>query len=216
MSRNKLIINFKAYEEASGDKAYRLGKAFEQLDCSDNIIVAPDLVDTSKVSELDLKVYSQHVDGKNPGSNTGSVTAESLASSNIQGAIINHSERRLDYEKIKDSVEACKEYDLETVICAQNLDEVEKYSKLEPDCVAFEPPELIGGDTPVSEAEPEIIKEAVDRTVDGVDTLTGAGIKTFEDVRKSIELGCKGVLIASGVVKSENPVKKVKELCKGL
>lgn len=216
MSENKVIVNFKAYEEASGEKAYELSKAFSSLDCSKNIIVAPDLVDTSKVSELDLKVYSQHVDGKSPGSNTGSVTAQSLEASQVKGALINHSERRLSDKEVKNSVEACKEYDLETVVCAQNVDEVKKYSKLDPDAVAFEPPELIGGDIPVSEAEPEIIEEAVKATKNNVDTLTGAGIKTSEDVRKSVELGCKGVLVASGVVKSDDPVKEVKNLCEGL
>lgn len=216
MSENKVIVNFKAYEEASGEKAYKLSQAFSSLDCSKNIIVAPDLVDTSKVSELNLKVYSQHVDGKSPGSNTGSVTAQSLEASQVKGALINHSERRLSDEEIKNSVEACKEYNLETVVCAQNVDEVKKYSKLEPDAVAFEPPELIGGDVPVSKAEPEIIEEAVRATKNNVETLTGAGIKTSEDVRKSIELGCKGVLVASGVIKSENPIEEVKNLCDGL
>ena len=216
MSDNKLIINFKAYEEASGEKAYNLSKSISSLNCSENIIVAPDLVDTSKVSELDLKVYSQHVDGKNPGSNTGSITAQSLEASHVKGALINHSERRLPDEDIEDSLEACKDYNLETVVCAQDIDEVEKYSELNPDAVAFEPPELIGGDIPVSKAEPEIIEKAVEKTAEGVDTLTGAGIKTSRDVEKSIELGCKGVLVASGVVKSDNPTKKAKELCEGL
>jgi len=216
MNGKKVIINFKAYEEASGEKAYELARSFSNLECSENVIVAPDLVDTSKVSELDITVYSQHVDGKKPGSNTGSITAQSLKASNVDGALINHSERRLDEEDIEEAVEACKEYGLECVVCAQNVDEVERYSDLKPGAVAFEPPELIGGDVPVSEAEPDIIKEAVERTSEGVDTLTGAGIKTTEDVKKSIELGCRGVLVASGVVKSDDPSKKVKKLCEGL
>jgi len=35
-------------------------------------------------------------------------------------------------------------------------------------------------------------------------------------VSKSIELGCKGVLVASGVVKNEEPYEELLELCDGL
>ena len=61
-----------------------------------------------------------------------------------------------------------------------------------------------------------MIRKAVENTADGVETLAGAGIKDSEDVRKSMELGCSGILVASGVVKSEDPEKSLRELCKGL
>lgn len=216
MSDRLIIVNFKAYEEASGEEAISLAESFSRLDKSDNVVVAPDLVDTSKVADFSVKVFGQHVDGVKPGSHTGSVTADSLNNLGVSGSLINHSERRLEPEEIRKSVEACKRNNLKSIVCAQTVEEVEKFSSYRPDYVAFEPPELIGGDLPVSEAEPEIIREAVSKTFDGVGTLTGAGIKDREDVSKSIELGCKGVLVASGVVKSDNPVKSLENLCDGL
>ena len=40
--------------------------------------------------------------------------------------------------------------------------------------------------------------------------LVGAGIKTLEDVKKAKELGAKGILASSGVVKSKNTTKLLK------
>jgi triosephosphate isomerase len=111
-------------------------------------------------------------------------------------------------------VNAAKSLGLETIVCAQSPDECEKYSEFDPDYIAFEPPELIGGSNPVSEAKPGLIEEAVERSE--VDVLTGAGIKSKKDVEKSIELGCRGVLVASGVVKANDIYGEVKELCEGL
>ena len=88
-----------------------------------------------------------------------------------------------------------------------------------PDFIAVEPPELIGGDISVTSANPRIVSDTVD-TVKSVDpkvkVLCGAGVKTGEDVRKAIELGAEGVLLASGVVKSNDPKKTLMDLVSGL
>ncbi|MFH1229459.1 MAG: triose-phosphate isomerase, partial [Candidatus Aenigmatarchaeota archaeon] len=83
----------------------------------------------------------------------------------------------------------------------------------------IEPPELIGGDISVSTAQPEIIKTAVNcvKSVSpNTKVLCGAGVKTSEDVRKSIELGASGVLLASGVAKAPDIKKAMEELINGM
>lgn len=211
-----LIVNFKAYSEANGEKAREIAKACEKasLETGEKVVVSPQHSDIHRVEDLDLKVYGQHLDPVEPGSQTGHTTAEALKASGCSGTLINHSERRIKPEKIKKSVERARKNNITTVVCAQDPEECERFSNYNPDYIAYEPPELIGGETSVSEAKPELIEEAVERSK--VEVLTGAGIKNTEDVEKSIELGCKGVLVASGVVKSENPQKAAKELCKGL
>jgi len=49
-----------------------------------------------------------------------------------------------------------------------------------------------------------------------VTVLCGAGVKNGEDVRKAIELGTEGVLLASGVVKAEDPRSALMDLADGL
>lgn len=213
----KMIINFKAYSEATGPDAEKLADKFSSIDAGPEgeIVIAPDLLDTLRVKDTDIKVYGQHVDPVDPGSHTGSVTVEALKQAQASGTLINHSEKRMDDTEIKEALNLCKDAGLETVICAQTVEEVKMYSRLEPDYIAFEPPELIGGDNPVSEAEPEVVRKAVENTYRGVETLTGAGIKSKKDVEKSLELGCDGVLVASGVLKTKKPVERVKNLCEG-
>lgn len=208
-----IIVNFKAYSEGTGEKARSLSRKCEKASAETDA----DVVSVPQHQDLRIcegKVFGQHLDPVDPGSHTGHVTGQGLKSAGASGTLINHSEMRMEPAKIKKSVKKAKAQNLTTVVCAQSPEECKKYSKFNPDYVAFEPPELIGGDVSVSSAQPDLIEEAVN--LSEVDVLTGAGIKSRKDVEKSIELGCKGVLVASGVVKSEEPLEKIKELCEGL
>jgi len=208
-----IIINFKAYSESIDWKARELSKKCQKIAEKTN----KSLVSVPQTQDLRVcsgKIFAQHIDSVEPGSHTGSNLAEGLKKAGASGTLLNHSENRISKEEIKASIERCNDLDLETVVCAQDPEECEELSQLEPDYIAFEPPELIGGETSVSTARPELIEEAVTRSE--VDVLTGAGIKDKQDVEKSIDLGCKGVLVASAVVKSEEPEKEIEELCEGL
>lgn len=208
-----IIVNFKAYEGAIGWKARRLSKKCEKAseESGKKVVSVPQSQD---IRICDGTVFSQHVDGVDTGSHTGSVLAEGVKDSGASGTLLNHSEDRMEKEEIEKSIEKCNEIGLTTVVCAQSPEECEELSELDPDFIAFEPPELIGGDTSVSDAKPDLIEEAVERS--DTDLLTGAGIKDRRDVEKSIELGCKGILVASGIVKSEDQYEKIMELCEGL
>lgn len=113
----------------------------------------------------------------------------------------------------------CKEYDLISIVCAQNSKEAGELAKFNPDFIAVEPPELIGGDVSVSTAEPEIIRNTVDEVKKNSSrtyVLCGAGVKNKDDVKKAIELGAKGVLVASGVVKADSVENAMEDLIKGM
>lgn len=208
-----IIVNFKAYRGATGEKARELSELCEKAseETGEKVISVPQHQDLRIAKG---KVFGQHVDPVEQGSHTGHMTAEGLSSTKASGTLINHSEMRMSSKKVENAVNRAKSQGLTTVVCAQSPKECKEYSEFRPDFVAFEPPELIGGDTSVSSAKPGLIEEAVEKSE--VDVLTGAGIKNKEDIVKSKELGCKGVLVASGVVKAENPYEEIVELCEGL
>lgn len=208
-----ILVNFKTYSEATGEKAGQLAESCKEAadETGSTVIVAPASYDLHRAEG---KVFSQHIDPVQPGSHTGHIPPGGVEKNGASGTLINHSERRLEKDVIQEAVVKAGENGLTTVVCAKSPEECVELSELKPDYIAFEPPELIGGDVSVSEARPGLIKEAVENSE--VPVLTGAGIKDSEDVEKSIELGCEGVLVASGVVKSENPKNMVKELCEGL
>jgi triosephosphate isomerase len=58
--------------------------------------------------------------------------------------------------------------------------------------------------------------EAIKQVNPGVEVLCGAGITTGEDVARAIELGSRGVLIASGVVKAEDQRAAIEDMVKAL
>jgi len=132
---------------------------------------------------------------------------------------VNHSERKVAWEEMRDLIARCRQLGLEVVVCADDVAEAETAARLGPDYLAIEPPELIGGDVSVTTARPEVITRAVERiraTNPKVQVLCGAGVKTGKDVAKALELGTVGVLLASGVVKAKSPEKALRDLAKGL
>ena len=74
--------------------------------------------------------------------------------------------------------------------------------------------ELIGGDVSVTNVDPAIVSGTVEavKKISKVGVLCGAGIKNGKDVIKAIELGSRGVLLASGVTKSDNPEATLMDL----
>ena len=210
-----LIVNLKAYRQAQAEKAKEIAaKCAEASEKTGvEVAVAPSPEDMLRVNG-EVKLYSQHVDPVDPGSHTGSLTAEGVSKAGADGTLLNHSENRMERDKLERSIELSKKQGLTTVVCAQTPEECGELSEFNPDFIAFEPPELIGGNTSVSSAKPGMIERAVEASSSPV--LTGAGIKDREDVEKSIELGCDGVLVASGVVKAEDIKQEVIDLCQGM
>jgi triosephosphate isomerase len=170
--------------------------------------VAPQTADLSRVAETDVETWAQHVDPIEAGSNTGHTLAEAAASAGAVGTLLNHSERRLRLATIDDALSAADRAELETIVCANNPEQVAAAAALGPDAVAVEPPELIGGDVSVATADPEIVEDAVAAAaaVDpDVTVFCGAGVSTGDDVAAADDLGADGVLLASGVAKADQP-----------
>ena len=212
-----ILLNFKTYEQALGKKGLRLAKICEEVAKRKKvrIAVAPCLLDLELiVKEVKIPVFAQHFDVE-AGAFTGNIPILLLKKLGVKGSLINHSERRLSWEGIKQRVELAKKYKLVSVVCAASLKEVKKIATLKPDFIAYEPPELIGTGIPVSQAKPKIVKRAVEvvrKISPKTQVLCGAGISSGIDVKRAIELGTKGVLLASAFVKSKSPKKKLLEL----
>ena len=213
-----VVVNFKAYGEVEGEKAVALAEACQDVadDTGANLVVCPPLVELSAVAKaVTLPVLSQHVDNKKPGAATGWVTPEMIRSAGCSGSLLNHAERKLVLADIASTIAACRAVDMQILACADTELTSAALASLEPDMIAVEPPELIGGEVSVTSANPNIVRNAVmsvHRIDESIPVLCGAGVKTGQDVKKAIELGASGVLLASGVVKSKDPRKILHDL----
>lgn len=217
-----LVINFKAFKEGTGKSALKIAKAAEKISNNLNVCIAvsPNFLDLKEIAnKVSIFTFAQHCDAVEEGAFTGHVTAYQIKEAGGKGVIINHSEKRMELDDIEDAIGLAKKYKLTTIICSNNVDVAKAIAVLNPDFLALEPPELIGGDVSVSKAQPEVITNFVNeirKLNTKIKLLVGAGIKTKEDVKKAIELGADGVLLASGVVKAKNVSKAIEDLASGL
>lgn len=217
-----IIVNLKAYPMGIGEKSTELAKIIEAVGKDEGVSVgvSPQTTDIYRVaSQVDIPIFAQHIDSLEPGAGTGWLLPEAAEKAGAIGSLINHSEHRLDLGEIEKIVKRLREIDLISIVCAKDPEESEKVAAFKPDMVAVEPPELIGSGKSVSKVKPDVVKDTVKkvkRTDSDVTVLCGAGVSTGEDVKVSIELGAEGVLIASAVVKAENPDSVMRELAEGV
>jgi triosephosphate isomerase len=210
-----VLVNLKAYDA----DPVAVARAATTVETDARVALAPQTARLAAVADAvagtAVEVWAQHVDGVGHGSHTGHTLAESVAAAGADGTLLNHSERRCTLAAVDDGLRAAERAGLKTVVCANTPTQAGAAAALGPDAVAVEPPALIGGDTPVSEADPATVEDAV-AAVDAVDpevrTLCGAGIATGEDVLAARELGATGVLLASGVAAATDPAAALRSL----
>ncbi|HHQ44514.1 MAG TPA: triose-phosphate isomerase [Candidatus Altiarchaeales archaeon] len=223
-----IVVNFKTYEQATGENAVSLAMICDEVaqETGANIVVAVQPTDIKAVTDaVDIPVFAQHIDDAKYGNATGWILPEAVVDAGATGTLISHSEHKLNIEEIKARIARAKEVGLTTIVCAgkkegldATIEEVKAIAALKPDYIAAEPPELIGGDVSVT-TQPDLITKVVEavRQVDPkVGVLTGAGVKTSEHVAKAIELGTRGVLLASGVTKASDPKSVLLDLANGV
>jgi len=215
------VINCKNYEEISGDRIIKFVKIAEKVSkkYKIKIAIAPPQHLIALVANSSIPILAQHIDDSKVGSTTGFVIPELLKKSKVSGSLINHSEHRISSNEIAKLVLKLKKLKMISVLCVKNVPEARKYAKLNPNYIAIEPPELIGSGKAVSKEKPGLIikaAEAVKDAKNNTELLCGAGIVSGEDVTKAVELGSKGILVASGIIKAKNWNKIISEFAKAL
>ena len=217
-----IVVNVKTYAEATGKKALEIAEIMDKVsrETGVSMAIAVQAADIRMISEkVSIPVFSQHIDPIKPGSHTGWTLAEAIKEAGAVGTLINHSEHRLKLADIDECISIAKSLNLVQIVCSNNISTSKAIAALNPDFVAVEPPELIGGDISVTTANPEIVSgtvEEVRKINKDIKILCGAGVKNGKDVEKAIELGTDGVLLASGVVKAKDKEKVLRDLASGI
>jgi triosephosphate isomerase len=216
------VINFKAYETAfSFDFISKVVEEAERIRSSTGVrvILAVPSVVALKLRESYDDIYLEHVDPVGFGAHTGRIPPGSLKILGIKGSLVNHSEHKMVLRDVFYVIKEMKGAGLEVLACGDTPGEVAALAYASPDMIAVEPPELIGTGIPVSRARPEVITEslkALRKVNEDIPLLAGAGITSGEDVARAVELGAKGILVASAVMKAKNPSKVMRELAEPL
>lgn len=216
-----IFVNFKTYEKGTGIAALELVQVLEEVAHETQIKIIP-VVQASDVKEIiqisRLEIWVQHVDPMEYGAHTGYILPEAVIEDGAIGTFLNHSEHKFEnFSQLAKAHNRARQVGLRTLVFAANIAELREIIKLEPTFASYEPPELVGSKTTsVAKAKPEVISQAVEVTrTKGLPLIVGAGIKSQEDVRKSMELGAVGVAVASDIVAAKDPKKELMELIEG-
>jgi len=205
------VINFKTYESGTGKSAIALAKKLERASkgCEKNVAFAIQNADLYRMSEaVSNPLLAQHGDAVEYGAHTGHALLEGLKENGASGVLINHAEDQKDIKEIEELIKKCRKLQLNSLVCTDKPDVVANVARLGPDIIAIEIPELIGTLIAVSQVKPEVVIAAVEnvkRINSRIPVLCGAGIATGNDIKKSIELGCSGILVAAAVMKTKKP-----------
>ena len=216
-----IVVNFKTYATAMGQKAVDLAQAMERAS-KDHVrmiaVVSAFDLHAVKQAAPSLEVWSQHLDPVGQGSFTGWLQPENAIERGAQGTIINHAEHKVDIEHVQQLMQQLPD-EFPMCACAADVEEAHQLAELGPTFIAVEPPELIGGDISVTTADPAIVSNTVNavRAINPhVRVLCGAGVKDGKDVKTAVELGAHGVLLASGVTKASDVDAVLADLVAGL
>jgi triosephosphate isomerase len=204
--------------ESSGANALKLAHDLESAASESGItmVAAPQAADIYRISdEASIPIFAQHIDPISPGGHTGSSLINTLIEAGISGSLINHSENRMKLADIDEVIKLCRDNEIESCVCTNNIETSKAVAALAPDAVAVEPPELIGTGIPVSQAQPEVVEDTVKEVKainKNIKVLCGAGITTGDDMKAAMDLGADGVLLASGIIKAESPKEALLDL----
>jgi triosephosphate isomerase len=222
LSKNALFINFKNYDESTRTNALplaQLAKKVAEKEGKQIVLVINPVEIALTVSGIgkEVSVFAQHIDPDVFGKGTGKVLPEVVKHYGASGTVLNHAEYKLTKELLEKSIERAKNCGLLVMVCAETIERAKEIAsmKIKPDLIAVEPPELIGGNVSVSTANPEIISgtvKAIKEMAPEIIVICGAGIKNKNDVAKAIELGSKGVFVASGIIKAIDKEKAITEM----
>ncbi|MEX1068379.1 MAG: triose-phosphate isomerase [Patescibacteria group bacterium] len=213
-----LLINFKTYPQAIGPNALKLAKELKPAAANFpgvGIGFAPPSLELAEVAaHANAPVWAQHVDPAGEGQFTGYLSPADAQAAGAIGTFLNHSEHPLDGQTLEKTLNLAKEAGLKVLVFAKDPPTVAAVKSLNPDFIAYEPPELIGGDVSVTSAKPEIIPEAV-AAAGEIPLLIGAGVHEKADIVKALELGAKGAVVSSAVVTALDPQAVFADLLAG-
>lgn len=196
-----ILVNFKSYQETRGEGAIKYAQICQEVAEETGVEIIPVVraIDAYRIKkEIGVKIYLQEpIEG-----------AVGVAA----GALVNHSDHRLKPGTTRQLLKNWPE-GFEAIVCFSTLGQLEKWARrLKPSYLAYEPKELIGNrEKSVASEYAETIKKIVG-LVSPTPVLVGAGIHSGEDVKIALKMGARGILVATDIIKAEDPKRELKEL----
>ena len=203
-----------------GERMLKLAQAVDKIAAKYDldVIVTPQYADIRLIASNTerIHVYAQHMDPLRPGRGLGSVLPESVKEAGAVGVMLNHAERKLTPDVIRETIARADEVGLATIVCADSVEEIRQVAMMKPNLIVAEPTELIG--TGVA-SDMGYVRDTIAavRAIDpAIMVLQGAGISGPEDVANVIRAGAEATGCTSGVMKAADPEAAAEAMLRAL
>lgn len=204
------LVNCKTYPGTAGEEGLAFARTMERVaaETGARFVVAPQTPDLRLIAEeTSLPVVAQAVDADEPGRRTGGVLPETVAAAGADGVLVNHPERPDDPADIEAKVDRCQELGLESIVCANGVEQARAVLSFEPDCLLFERPEDVATGRAISRTHPERVEAVVDLVGEerpATKVFLGGGISEAADVAAAFDLGADAAGAASAAVQADD------------
>ena len=213
-----LFVNPKSY--LWGKASLALAKEVDRIsrDYNMTIYFTCPYADIRMIAEntTDIIVTAQNMDPLKPGRGMGAVLPESLVEAGAKAVVLNHAENPKELSELHQSIVRAKELGLQTIVCADSMAEAKAAAVMGGQVILAEPTELIGtGQT----ADTSYIESCVNGVREGSPdalVMIASGITTPEDCYVVVYNGADGTGSTSGIVKAEDPAKRVEEMVQAI
>ena len=206
-----------------GPKSYLFGKDVLELALAadaaaekygvDIIFTCP-VVDIRSVAQATrfIHVFAPHMDPLYPGRGLADTLPESLVAAGAEGVMLNHCEKPLAFDTLKETIRRADEVGLVSIVCADSLADASRIAALDPDIIVAEPSELIGTGVSVGEEYVQAATKSVKDVNPDILVLTAAGISCGQDVYNTIIAGADATGSSSGIAKAADRAAMVDEM----
>lgn len=210
-----IVVNFKNYQESFGEGALKLAEICKKVGEKNKVKIIPvvSALDAAMIKkELGIEVWLQSVDDTFEGRGSGFVSPLKAVELGIDGSMLNHSEHRIKVGTLKKMLKSWPKK-FKSMVCISSLGQAESWAKkINCDFIAYEVKNLIGNkEKSIVSERKEAIKKIVEH-YKKMPVLVGAGIRSAKDVKEALDLGVKGVLISSVIVKAKDPERELNKL----
>lgn len=209
-------LSLKTYEKLTGKGALGLTLMAQKVSQQTQVPIrcCVQACDVFQVSQaVEDEVWVQHADPIDPGRHFGWTSPYSLKKAGASGVVLNHSEKPINKETIKKTLEKCHQYDLKVMVVCDSPELAKNVDLWDPDYISYEEYSLIAGEKAMIDERFDAIKELASQIK--APLVIGGSIETQAHVKKTLKAGGQGVFVASAVVKAKDPEKKLKELATG-
>ena len=165
-----------------------------------------------KAATKHIHVFAPHMDPLRPGRGLADILPESLVAAGAEGVMLNHVEKQLTFDVLKETIARAEEVGLTTIVCADSMADASKIATLAPDIIVAEPSELIGTGVSVGPEYVAAATDAVKKVNKDILVLTAAGIANGQDVYNTIIAGADATGSSSGVAKAPDRAAMVDEM----